>query len=111
VSRPINGGYDERLAEEVRENLPNLVTDEEIETLIYYAAKANGPKVPSSSHKRLIQVTDYSSPQQPTYLHHLKFLETRRFSTFKIGFEEMSSKTFYDRINRRIEHYCEHAVG
>lgn len=105
TSRPIEGGYDERLGLEIRKALPSLVSDDEIATLIYYAAKGNGGKLVSSSHKRLIQTVANADPKIPSLLHHLKFLDTGKYAAFRVGFERMPSSQFYNNVKERIEHY------
>ncbi|MEK6905640.1 MAG: hypothetical protein AABX24_04530, partial [Nanoarchaeota archaeon] len=99
------GGYDERLGMEIRAALPSLVSDDEITALIYYSAKSNGQMVVSSSHKRLIQMVANADPKIPTLLHHHKFMDTRKFAPYRVGFERMPSKLFYNAVKERIDHY------
>ncbi|MBI1968754.1 hypothetical protein HYS49_02485 [Candidatus Woesearchaeota archaeon] len=105
VLHPVTGGYDELLALQLREELPDLVSDEEIMQLIYSAAKGNGKYVVSSSHKRLIQIMPGADPLQTTIEHHLKFLEQGNYPRFRIGFERMASEEFYGEVRRRMEQY------
>lgn len=106
VSRPAIGGYDEKAAKETRASLsPDFVTDNQIMDVIFYAAKTNGKRVVSSSHKRLIQPEGYGSPIQPTVLHHLDFLRSGRTADFEVGYERMNSIKFYQRVKFRMEHY------
>ncbi len=106
VSEPKPNGDDEEIALELRKEYPDLVSDDEIMTLICLSAKTNGEKeLISSSHRRLIEVVDRVDPKQTTMEHHLKFLETGKFPRFRIGFERMSSLDFYPEVQRRIELY------
>ena len=105
TSRPREGGYDEKLGREIREALPSLVNEKEITTLIYYAAKGNGERLVSCSHKRLIQMVTNADPKVPALLHHHKFLDTGKYAPFRIGFERMPSAQFYKGVKERIEHY------
>ncbi|MDP3640524.1 MAG: hypothetical protein Q8R53_04990 [Nanoarchaeota archaeon] len=109
VLHPVTGGYDEMLALQLREKLPDLVSDEEIMQLIYSAAKGNGNYVVSSSHKRLIQIMQGADPLQTTIEHHLKFLEQGDYPRFRIGFERMASEEFYEEVRKRITAYQESA--
>lgn len=108
TERPIEGGYDERLGNEIRLAFPSLVSDDEITALIYYSAKGNGEELVSCSHKRLIQVIDNADPKLPTLLHHHKFMDTGRYAPFRLGFERMPSSEFYNNVKERIEHYHQH---
>ncbi|MBI4147132.1 hypothetical protein HY494_00600 [Candidatus Woesearchaeota archaeon] len=105
TARPVEGGYDERLGMEIRTALPSLVSDDEITALIYYSAKSNGQEVVSSSHKRLIQMVANADPKIPTLLHHHKFMDTGKFASYRVGFERMPSKLFYNAVRERIDHY------
>ncbi len=107
VSRPIEGGYDEKVGRDLREALPDLISDNDITDLIYYCAKGNGEPTVSSSHKRLVQTINNVHPKMPTILHHLKFMETGTFGPFRIGFERQSNSVFYEEVSRRIKHYHE----
>ncbi|MEK6809751.1 MAG: hypothetical protein AABY40_03685 [Nanoarchaeota archaeon] len=108
TSRPVQGGYDEKIGLELRSAIPSLVTDDEVMTLIYYSAKSNGAKVVSSSHKRLIQIITDADPKLPALLHHHKFLDTERFAPFKIGFERLRSADFYAAVKEKMRHYRQH---
>ncbi len=108
TTRPVEGGYDEKLGTEIKAALPSLVSDDEITSLIYYSAKSNGPRLVSSSHKRLIQMITNADPKVPTLLHHHKFLDTGRYAPYRIGFERMPSAQFYNAVKERITHYHEH---
>lgn len=104
VMTPVEGGYDELIGRELRRDYPGLVPDNEIHALIYHAAKGSSEYVVSSSHKRLIQVQEMTSPKQPTLLHHLRFMEERKAAPFHIGFERQSSSEFYGSVRKRVEH-------
>ncbi|MDO8510553.1 MAG: hypothetical protein Q7S55_00145 [Nanoarchaeota archaeon] len=108
TTRPVEGGYDEKIGTDIRAALPSLVSDDEITTLIYYSAKSNGQRLVSSSHKRLIQVVVNADPKLPTLLHHHKFLDTGRHAPFRVGFERMPSSEFYRSVSERIIHYHKH---
>ena len=105
VLNPLAGGYDERIGINLMNELPGIVSDEDITTLIYYSVKQNGPRVVSSSHKRLVEIQTKLKSRKPTLLHHLHFLETGDLETYKVGFEQMPSWAFYTAVDKRIRHY------
>ena len=103
--RPVEGGYDEKVGKDLREAIPDIVSDDDITSLIYHCAKGNGEYIVSSSHKRLTQVITGVDPKMPMILHHLKFMETGTSARFRVGFERQPSPMFYGEVNRRLSHY------
>ncbi len=108
VQTPVEGGYDELIGRELRKDYPGLVPDNVIHALIYHAAKGSSDYVVSSSHKRLIQTQEMTSPKIPTLLHHLRFMEERKVAPFNIGFERQTSAEFYSSTRKRVEHLEKH---
>ncbi len=106
VAEPVEGGYDEYIAKELRKEFPDMISDKDITNLIYYVSKDNGGKLVSSSHKRLVQNITYLSPIKSTVEYHLDFLLTgNRQKDFRVGFDQMSSKRFYNVVKKRLEHF------
>lgn len=105
TTHPIPGGYDEKIGLDLRAAFPYLVSDREVTALIYYAAKSNGKRMVSSSHKRLIQTITNADPKLPTLLHHHKFMDTGKHARFTVGFEKLRSSEFYAAVSEKIEHY------
>ncbi|MBI4151770.1 hypothetical protein HY496_02265 [Candidatus Woesearchaeota archaeon] len=110
VKHPLEGGYDEQIARQLRRDLPGLVSKQELYALIYHAAKNNVGEVVSSSHKKLIQYQEMTRPALPTLLHHLRFMEERKTAPFKVGFERQPSLDFYASVERRMSHLREEVL-
>ena len=85
-----------------------LVSKKEVQTVIYYSAKSNNPKVmASSSHRRLVQY-EGDKIWRPTIASHIAFVEGKPTGDFQVGFTRMNSKTFYERATTRVRHLRKH---
>ena len=109
IKYPVENGIDEWIGEYTMKKWyekyhEELVTPKECMEIIYLGAKNNVPIYFSSSHRRFTEKE--SSATKATFLEHLNFVKTGKFNPhYHLGFERISSKKFYDNIQRRFELY------
>ena len=105
LSRFTAKGSDTRLAEAIQaawreRHGHHLVPDEDLLGLIWFAAKNNHPRtLLSSSHRRFLQTE--TGAEEPTVLHHWRFIEGKRLGPIKLGFARMPADEFYRAAYQR----------
>ncbi len=105
LSRFTAKGSDTRLAEAIQaawaeRHGASLVPEEDLLSLIWFAAKNNRPRtLLSSSHRRFLQTE--TRADTPTVLHHWRFVEGRRLAPIKLGFARVPADEFYRAAHAR----------
>ncbi len=127
---PITGGADELIGKTLNSRVRELtgkplVTEYEITNLIYFAAKANTPKIPFSDSVRRFHQLRRRNPEIVESLNdtakrgvhftatqaHFIFIETGlKVQGLSYGFEGFDSLEFYDIIEQRIMHAEKHGL-
>ncbi len=112
---PLEGGHDEKIAAVIQHNWKqvhgtDLVSEEDITRLIFYAAKGNTPQLSlSSSHRRLVQLP--GDHVVPTIVLHAQYVNGDKPKNFPLGFNQVPSDSFYENADYRWRHLSENLRG